>query len=165
MIPIAESLDNETQCGFRPGRSCNDAIFAVKIALRKRSEHDLGTWTLFLDLVKAFDRVPRELLWPILGKAGVPPKLIRLLTALHSTVNVEFAISGIKKSVTSTIGVKQGDTLGPLLFTFFIGIVSAHLLVAQFLPTITHPSPNLILFWFCSLLFCSFVFTLYSVIT
>jgi hypothetical protein len=40
LLPIAESLDNESQSGFRPGRSCMDAIFTVKMALRKRAEHN-----------------------------------------------------------------------------------------------------------------------------
>jgi len=35
LTPISESLDHETQCGFRPGRGCNDAIFAVKLALKR----------------------------------------------------------------------------------------------------------------------------------
>ena len=51
LLPIAEKIDHESQCGFRPGRSCNDAIFAVKLALKKRHEHNLETWILFLDLV------------------------------------------------------------------------------------------------------------------
>ena len=72
LLPIAEQLDNESQCGFRPGRATTDAIFTVKIALKKRVEHNQSTWVLFLDLVKAFDRVPRELLWPILEKSGAP---------------------------------------------------------------------------------------------
>jgi hypothetical protein len=31
-----------------------------------------------LDLVKAFDRVPRELLWAVMRKLGVPEKLVSL---------------------------------------------------------------------------------------
>jgi len=120
LTPIAECLDNETQSGFRPGRSCMDAIFAVKMAIRKRAEHNQETWVLFLDLVKAFDRVPRELLWQVLAKSGVPPKLINLLKQLHSNCKVNFRIAELSRSFRSTIGVKQGDTLGPLLFIFFI---------------------------------------------
>ena len=37
--PIAEKLDNESQCGFRPGRGCADAVFTVKRAIKKRREH------------------------------------------------------------------------------------------------------------------------------
>ena len=49
--PIEEGLDHETQCGFHPGRGCTDAVFTVKMALKKRQEHGLETWVLFLDLV------------------------------------------------------------------------------------------------------------------
>ena len=59
LLPIEEELDHESQCGFRPQRGCSDAVYTVKMALKKRREHGLESWVLFLDLVKAFDRVPR----------------------------------------------------------------------------------------------------------
>ena len=124
--PIAESLDHEQQCGFRTGRGCNDAVFTVKMAMKKRREHSLETWILFLDLVKAFDRVPRALLWELLGKFGVPHKLIRLLKALHQDVVAKFEVEGVVHEVKCSIGVKQGDILGPVLFIIFIaGIMMA----------------------------------------
>ena len=88
--------------------------------MKKRREHSQETWILFLDLVKAFDRVPRELLWELLGKFGVPPKLVRLLKALHQDVFVKFEVDGITHEVRCTIGVKQGDILGPVLFIIFM---------------------------------------------
>ena len=121
--PIAEGLDHETQCGFRPGRGCTDAVFTVKLALKKRHEHGLETWVLFLDLVKAFDRVPRELLWMILRKFGVLPKLVSLLESLHEHVYVKFNVDSVGHVITCIIGVKQGDILGPILFTFFMAAV------------------------------------------
>jgi len=74
--PIMESLDHEPQCGFRSGRGSCDGVFSVKLGLKKRREHSKETWVLFLDLVKAFDRVPRCLLWSILERFGVPDKLV-----------------------------------------------------------------------------------------
>ena len=121
--PIEEGLDHESQCGFRPGRGCTDAVFTVKMALKKRQEHGLETWVLFLDLVKAFDRVPRELLWAILLKFGVPQKLVSLLKALHEHVYVKFNVDNVEHTITCSIGVKQGDILGPILFTFFVAAV------------------------------------------
>ena len=118
--PIAETLDHEQQCGFRPRRGCDDAIFTAKMAMKKRREHSQETWILFLDLVKAFDRVPRELLFELLGKFGVPPKLVRLLKALHQDVFVKFEVDGITHEVRCMIGVKQGDILGPVLFIIFM---------------------------------------------
>ena len=121
--PIQEGLKMEPQCGFCSGRGCTDCNFTVKIALKKRREHGLETWVLFLDLVKAFDRVPREMLWMILEKFGVPPKLIRLLKSLHANVQVKFTVNEVTNTIECIIGVKQGDILGPLLFLFFLEAV------------------------------------------
>ena len=86
---------------------------------RKRREHGLESWVLFLDLVKAFDRAPRKLLWKNLVRFGVPIKLVSLLKALQTSMLI-FFIDDIGKSIKNTIGVKQGDILGPILFLFFI---------------------------------------------
>ena len=79
--PIKEggALNHENQNGFRPNRGCFDAIFSIKTLIKKRREHGLETWLLLIDLVKAFDRVPRELLWRVMLKQGVPPKIVSLL--------------------------------------------------------------------------------------
>jgi len=52
--PIVESLDHESQCGFRPGRGCADAVFSVKLAMKKRREHGKETWILFFRLGEGF---------------------------------------------------------------------------------------------------------------
>ena len=106
-IKEGENLDHEPQCGFRPERGTTDASFSLKQALRKRREHGQETWVLFIDLVKAFDRVPRELLWDVMLRYGVPPKLVSLLRALHATVHVQFEVGGVMQSLLSIIGVKQ----------------------------------------------------------
>ena len=123
LLPIEERLDHETQCGFRPGRGCSDGVFTLKLALKKRREHGLESWVLFIDLVKAFDRVPRELLWKVLEKFGVPPKLLRLLKSLHAHVEVSFVVNEITQTIECVIGVKQGDILGPILFTFYLATI------------------------------------------
>ena len=87
---MQEGLDHEPQCGFRPERGCIDAIYTIKMALKKRREHGKESWIFFLDLVKAFDRVPRELLWKVLERFEVPNKLINLLKTLHNDFQVKF---------------------------------------------------------------------------
>jgi len=51
---------------------------------------------------------------------GVPGKLVRLLEALHSTVNVGFDVEEVRVVIDSNIGMKQGGLLGPQLFIFHI---------------------------------------------
>ena len=62
-ILVEEGL--EEQNGFMPNRGCRDGIFFLKLALQKRREHGLGTWAVFVDLVKAFDSVPREAMYSV----------------------------------------------------------------------------------------------------
>ena len=121
--PLIENLDHENQCGFRQGRGCTDAVFTVKLPLKKRREHNLETWVLFIDLVKAFDRVPRDMLWCILLKFGVSEKLVDILKRLHQHFNVTFDVNSISHNMSCTIGVKQGDVLGPDLFVIYIAAI------------------------------------------
>ena len=66
---IANRLDRvlkeeglEAQNGFTGGRGCSDGSFSLRQALKRRREHGLESWVLFVDLVKAFDSVPRDVL-------------------------------------------------------------------------------------------------------
>ena len=103
LTPIQEALEKESQCGFRPGRGCSDASFSLRMAVKLRREHGMGSWVLLLDLVKAFDRVPRSLLWLVMLKYGVPPKVVSVLKALHKTVNVKFTVEEVGVVLQSTI--------------------------------------------------------------
>ena len=38
LLPIEEELDFESQCGFCPQRGCTDAVYTLKMALKKRGE-------------------------------------------------------------------------------------------------------------------------------
>ena len=66
---------------------------------------------------------PRELLWEILLKFGVPPKLVRPLQSLHAHIEIKFTVNDITNVIECVIGVKQGDILGPILFTFFLAAI------------------------------------------
>ena len=110
----------EYQNGFLRQRGCSDGIFSLKLALLKRKEHGLNTWALYVDLVKAFDSVDRKLMLDILRRFGVPEHLIHLVHLLHKDVTVRMAVGKIEVEFGSSVGVKQGDTLAPILFLFVI---------------------------------------------
>lgn len=59
----------------------------------------------------------------IIPKFGVENKIISLLKVLNSNFVTKFTVSDVTQSLHCIIGVKQGDILGPILFTFFIAAV------------------------------------------
>ena len=57
--------------------------------LEKTREHQDALFTLFVDLRKAYDSVPREALWQVLDKCGVPPRMLNIVKSLHEGMQVE----------------------------------------------------------------------------
>ena len=110
----------EAQNGFTANRGCVDGSFSLRLALLKRKEHGLSTFALFVDLVKAFDSVPRDGLFLILHKFGVPPALCEIIRRMYTGFVVKLDVGGTDVEIPSTVGVKQGDNLSPVLFLFTV---------------------------------------------
>jgi hypothetical protein len=60
LITAMEEEGITEESGFRANRETIDGLLATSISLQKRKEHNLDTWGLSVDVVKAFGTVPRE---------------------------------------------------------------------------------------------------------
>lgn len=75
----------------------------------------------FIDLEKAFDKVPRNKMWNILSKRGIDNKLIRIIRNMYvNNRNMVISNNRISEPFTTTDGLRQGGGLSPLLFTIFM---------------------------------------------
>ena len=69
----------EQQYGFMPGKSTSDAMFALRMLMEKYREGQKELHCVFVDLEKAYERVPREELWHCMRKSGVVEKYVRIV--------------------------------------------------------------------------------------
>ena len=80
---IGEGVMLEEQAGFRKSRGTVDQMFSSRQCVEKVIEWKKKVCIGFVDLKKAYDSVPRKMMWKVLGAIGVPKKLIRLLKAMY----------------------------------------------------------------------------------
>ena len=106
---VMEENGPENQCGFRPERGTIDGTFNLLMALRKRQEHNLETCGSFVDLVKAFDSVPRAALFKVLRRYGLPDHFINLVIRLHADAVVNFKLGKEEVEVKNRVRVRQED--------------------------------------------------------
>ena len=111
--PKLEKSQCSDQCGFRPGKSVDDAFIVLEELCCKSCEWGQSLWVVSLDLTKAFDRIEHPLLFNALDEQGVPAEYARLLSDIYHNQRGSVNGSGLFEI---TRGVKQGDVLSSLLF-------------------------------------------------
>jgi hypothetical protein len=79
LIPYADEIIGDHQCGFRRNRSMTDQIFYICKILEKKWEYNGTVHQLFIDFKKDYDSVRREVLYNILIEFGIPRKLVGLI--------------------------------------------------------------------------------------
>ena len=101
-------------------------IFVARQLVEKAREHGESLYVLFVDLRKAYDSVPRQALWKVLEKYGVPEKMLNVVKSFHEGMHAEVRVDS---TVTDTFevrnGLRQGCTLAPTLFNIYFSAVVA----------------------------------------
>jgi len=105
LTPIFEAEFQENSYGFRPGRSCEQAVVKLMEYLNDGYE-----WIVDIDLEKFFDNVPQDKLMSYVGRVIRDPDTESLIRRYLKSGVME---NGIYEA--TELGTPQGGNLSPLL--------------------------------------------------
>lgn len=105
LTPIFEAEFQENSYGFRPGRSCEQAVQKLLEYLNEGAE-----WIVDIDLEKFFDNVPQDKLMSYVGRVIQDPDTESLIRKYLKSGVME---NGLYEA--TELGTPQGGNLSPLL--------------------------------------------------
>jgi hypothetical protein len=98
-----------------------EAIFLIRQLMKRCREQKKDLHMIFIDLEKAYDEVPRNVMWWALQKHKVSSKYITLIKNIYDNV-----VTSVQTSDRDTndfpinIGLHQGSALSPYLFALMM---------------------------------------------
>ncbi|KAI5735640.1 hypothetical protein M8J77_020866 [Diaphorina citri] len=120
-----ETSIGEEQFGFMPGRGTMDAVYALRQLMEKYRDKKKDLHLIFIDLEKAYDRIPRQEVWRCLRKKNVPEKYVRIIKDMYEGARTRVrSCVGMSDSINVNVGLHQGSVLSPYLFDLVIDCIT-----------------------------------------
>jgi len=98
-----------------------EPIFFVRQVMETHREKNRILCMIFIDLEKAYERFPREVLKWILMKKGLPKAYVNIIGDMYEGENIGVkSLVGEIEDFRVGVGVHQGSALSPHLFSLVI---------------------------------------------
>ena len=118
---------DEMQLGFMPGKGTTRALFILWRMQEEFRGIEKKLYMCFVDLDKAFDRVPRKVMEWALRKKGLAEVLVQAVMSSHKGSRAKVRVgSGTSDEFGVRVGVHQGPVLSPLIFAIVVDVVTEH---------------------------------------
>jgi len=117
------------QAGFRKDFCTTDNLYILRTLIEHSTHKRKKVYCCFVDFHKAFDTVPRDLLWWVSATMGIMGHFMQCLHSMYNQDNVRVMhpTEGLLAQFSCGIGVKQGCPLSPLLFGLYLDGLEKHL--------------------------------------
>ncbi|XP_037772663.1 uncharacterized protein LOC119568275 [Penaeus monodon] len=102
-----------------------DGIFCLRQTMEKYREKQKVLHMLFIDLEKAYDRVPGQEVWRCMRKRGLTEKYLRMIQETYKTVTTKVRCTvGMTDGFEVKVGLHQGSALSPILFNVVMDVMT-----------------------------------------
>ncbi|KAK3525230.1 hypothetical protein QTP86_024951 [Hemibagrus guttatus] len=128
LVPIFKDKGDLQSCSIYRGiklKEHNRCNFCSENLMEKYRDGQRELHCVFVDLEKAYDRVPREELWYCMRRSGVAEKYVRVVQDMYerSRTVVRCAV-GQTEEFKVEVGLHQGSALSPFLFAIVMDQLS-----------------------------------------
>ena len=97
-IYIYDYKDDQQQLGFKANSSCPHAMFILKQLINKSKRMKKRLYVTAIDASKAFDKVPREILWNRMRELGINPTVILAIESYSCSMMMVIKIEEISST-------------------------------------------------------------------
>lgn len=104
------------QAGAQRGRGCIEHIVSLRLLTDYARKKKKKLFIIFVDFSKAYDLVPRHMLFEVLKRLGCGAIMLGTIIAMYSTTQSVIGTA----IITTVIGVRQGSPTSCLLFILYV---------------------------------------------
>ena len=111
------------QFGFMSGKGTIDDVFILRVLQEEYLDKE-KLYMCFVDLEKAFYRVPRRVLEWAMRKRGIPEAMVRAVMSLYEGPKTRVRVGlELSEEFEVKVGVHQESALSPLLFAIVVDVI------------------------------------------
>ena len=118
---------DDMQFGFMPGKGTTYALCILRRMQEEFRGREKKLYKCFVDLEKAFDRVPRKVMEWAIRKKRLAEVLVQAVMSLYECSRTKVRVgSRTSEKFGVRVGVHQGSVLSPLIFAIVADVVTEH---------------------------------------